>query len=938
MATQLAGPVYINGNGNGNGMDYANAEPDERFYAKLLALKEQVLAGSHPRFKLTPAQAAVLRAKSGPTATSPFSQRSAGPDHLSLSLGDAHRDSAPSSSQLTPGPNGLATSSFVESAHSVSSSPHLFPSSAPQHRLRLHAPPAVINPVLLEKSPILLQAEAEIKRQRELAAQRESQRQVDPGTHHQTDLAIKRHNLEKLLSQQVDNVKSEDVLPLDPGVAFAKAQEAVGLVSGFASPSPLAQSPSNESFDENSYYSSKANSWSTERSEPQRDQNDPDAMRASDDEDLYEPPPQVSAPSGPSPATISNSHSAVNPGLNELLSQQDWEPQWDDEDDEEGDYEPPAPYAFNGNTQVSSFILPQQNVLPTPHHVNHLSQSAAHARGHQGGPTIIENRIRSPVSIVVNHIQSPAAPQPSRISPLALGKAVQPGPPQFDGQFGYHSLSGTNGLQGEKMDEQNTSAGMERNPKKNTRRPSPGKKRAARMKRREEAAAEAAKKRKRAATPEARDRIHNKKGKRRAMSPFERSPEAYIKPEPISPPIQLGYPENQPSRRSSRNHHDAQEDIGLVSPRTARPGSAYRSSDYGPSPKGYRYAGQDFERIPVQPPAAYRQRDTQDLRRVASLHYARRPVSPVAGEYGAYAHAETRGFEPAPYEVVERPQWRQSAYPEAVPRPLSRYARPARTPSPPRFTEPYIRTHSPALMPPPPPRQIVVDQFGNRYVPEQPVEYRVVPQPSRVEVDPFYHRAGTREPTTRPIRVPDIYEDPYRGMPPPARSRAFTQLPDDGADPRSQRERAYSMRPQDDSPRAAPHRSYASYEAGAERRPPPPRFDEAPPAREYVPRAYSVRPDPPRHEVVPEYAARSGSVQPGGGYARRDMPPPPIPAVHLRESMAPGDGYRYPPPRDTSSLQQHRSRYADEQIRGEQLDEVTRSPYSDGRRVVTYEY
>jgi hypothetical protein len=443
MATQYAQQAYL----NGNGFNGAAAKPDELLYEKLLALKDQVLAGRHPRLKLTPAQVAVLRAR-GESAVTPSTQRNARPDHPSL--GDTYRNPQ--------------DSSLVDLAHVTSSSPHPLPTPNPQHRLRL-APSSVINPILLEKSPILLQAEEDLRRQREqLVAHRESQRQIDPESQRQNEYAIKRHNLEKILSQQVDTVRNDLGVPWN-GFDLEKVQRDVAPVSGFASPTPPAPSPSNVSFDENSYYSSKANSWSNEHSEPLDGQNDPDAMLVSDDEDLYEPPPQVSAPSGPSPATVPSQHLTLVPSLHEQSSQQEWEPQWDDDEDEEEDYEPPAPYAFNDNAQSSNFMpAPQQSSFSNPHYLSHLPRTTNNARSHHGGPTIIENRIRSPVSIVVNHIESPAAPQPSRISPLALGNAVQPGPPPFNGQ--RRPASG-------RRDEQNTTTGMERNGAKHSRRSSP---------------------------------------------------------------------------------------------------------------------------------------------------------------------------------------------------------------------------------------------------------------------------------------------------------------------------------------------------------------------------------------------------------------------------------------------------------------------------------
>jgi hypothetical protein len=712
--------VFLHGNGVASGTA-ESTDFQERFFEQAIQLYKDVIAGTHPRLRL-------------PTADS-----------------------------YQPTPASLAQPSQPVDFSSTAAS-----SSTPQHRLR-----PVLDPILLEKSPHLIKAEQELAQRRNgLKAKLQNyssgqRQQVDPVQKRQQEIAIQRSKLEKALGLQVQMLSGSDAMPLLVHIPLDQALHAVAPQSGLKTP-PAAQSPSSESFDENSYYSSKADSWSTEHTVPHGYQNDSDAMVVSDEEeeeeeDLYEPPPQVEAPSGPL-----HNHHATLPGIGEPQSQQDWEPEWDDdeEDDDGEDYEPPAPMPIDPPRQNTYIMPPQpiQNTFSAHHNLNHhvsAPQQSTHRPGrHPGGPTIIENRIRSPVSIVVNQIQSPAAPQPSRISPLAFGRMMPSAPPAFNGQRQPPS-----GLV-------NTSSSMA------SRRNSPtGGRHSIQMKKKQDKLAMREKKRKRNATPEERQTRKSKKGKRRAITPLERqprrhspmrSPEPYIKPEPVSPQPYYSH---------------------MGSPRMARPQSAYQS-DFEASPRAY---------VPRRAP----DRDTQDLRRVASLHYARRPISPAQAreyEYGGYVPTESRVFTPAPYEVVDR-RSRASAYPEGYP------------------PDPYARVHSPSLMaPPPPPRQIIMDQYGNKYYAEPVVEHRHV-----------YERAVTRAPIPR-------YDDSYQAMPPPPRIRSYTQMPEDVVE----RPRAYSVRPQESSQRDASR----DYHHVPQQRPPPPRFEEHPAPQ----RAYSVRPEPPRHQ------------------------------------------------------------------------------------------
>ncbi|KAF2429451.1 hypothetical protein EJ08DRAFT_650468 [Tothia fuscella] len=903
MATQLAGsPVYLNGNGIST-TESSDSNPQlEQFYAKIVQLHKDVVAGTHPRLKISTGKAAA------PTSTSanPFSSNSTTNSQQHLP-GDAHK-STEVPVKLTPAPNASTlSSSLVDVSQSVPSSK---PSNAatPQHNLRPNpAGPAVIDPVLLEKSPALIQAEQELAERRngiKAKLQNHQSRQADPVQQRQQEIAIQRSKYEKAIGLQVQMLKGSGALPLLPDIPLRQAQDIVPPVSGYKPPS-VAQSPSSESFDENSYYSSKANSWSTEHTEPcHGDGNDSDAMIVSDEEeeeeDLYEPPPQVDTISGPS----ATDHTSTMPALHDPATQHDWEPEWDDEEEEDGDdYEPPAPMTLD---QDYPRIPPPQQTASSHYDVHqHMQPPPLHAvqkYGRQGaGPTITENRIRSPMSVAVNQIQSPAAPQPSRISPLALGNMMPSAPPPFTDQ--RHAQNNPS--------VPNASSGAQAKPKQDRNGVRPN-----------------GKKRKRNATPE-RETRRSKKGKRRAITPMQqqqqprkimtpiRSPEPYIKPEPMSPPPDFGYADAAPSRRPSRIFREGPE-----SPRIARPRSAYQS-EYEQSPRAYRYADEDDRMAPPAPAFRRPERDTQDLRRVASLHYARRPVTPP--QYNAYAPVE-RVLEPAPYEVVDR-RPRASAYPEP---------------------DPYART----LMPPPPPRQIIMDQYGNKYYAEPVVEERVERRASVMPAPAIHGNKYYAEPV-----VEERVERRASAMPPPT-THGNKYYAEPVIEERVER-RASAMPP----PATHVNKYYAEpvVEERVERRasamPPPttrmyeraatrePQYDEyamPPPPRA---RAYTQMPEPvlaPARERAysrpPPPPARVASVQPGAGYARREMPPPPMSRSQMREPRD-GDEYYSPAqPQRAPVVGGGGRRYAEERHGGERVDERERgrTPYGDGRRIVTY--
>lgn len=242
-------------------------------------------------------------------------------------------------------------------------------------------------------------------------------------------------------------------------------------------------------------------------------------------------------------------------------------------------------------------------------------------------------------------------------------------------------------------------------------------------------------------------------------------------------------------------------------------------------------------------------RDDQDLRRVASVQYARRPYSPSNADL--YTGPSPRQSRAASHIYIERaleqPVYREASIrPSAAPRYISDH---------PQEMEYLHRPQSPENMSMAPPRRsIVVDQFGNKYY-AAPVETRASVAPSatrRMEVDPYFERAMTREPMLRGPARAELYEEgDIQRMPPPPRRYV------EASEPELMESRVYR--------REASHRplevEYRPHEVMERRQ--VAQYEELGPPREYLPgRAYSVRPEVIRREL-PEGYARHESVQPG---------------------------------------------------------------------------
>lgn len=363
--------------------------------------------------------------------------------------------------------------------------------------------------------------------------------------------------------------------------------------------------------------------------------------------------------------------------------------------------------------------------------------------------------------------------------------------------------------------------------------------------------------------PRKRRREEKRQEKRREQQANKRavrSPEPYIKEEPQSPPP---FAESQPSKR--RALQPLPNDVEVMSPR----------GDIRMQPVYYREYDEPSSPTVVHIPQRRPQPQEQDLRRVASLQYARRPYSPNGSGGDIYATPpEFRPVRAASHAYADRPEVPIFREPSSRASMAPRYVR--------------ERSRSPIYEPMPPPRRIVVDQYGNKYY-AAPLDAResAAPPSRRIEVDPYFERAVTREP---PMRVParsEIYEDEFgQRMPPPPPRRYMEAVEPELIETRSHRQREASRRPHEVE--------YRPQEIVGRR--PVPQYEEMGPPQYMPSRAYSVRPEVIRREI-PEGYVRHESIQPGSVRASAQPRYRELSIAHQdpaeRYAMAPPQGRRY---------------------------------------------
>ncbi|KAK4544516.1 hypothetical protein LTR36_004088 [Oleoguttula mirabilis] len=848
-----------------NGIRAPSPGEDRELYTQLLRLQDVVLAGKHPVFKLPQSTIEQLKAALSVPEI-------AGAANGTAFATNQHQSQPPYAkvnglpglhAPATPTTNG-ATSAYAARA-------------------------AGLDPIFLQKSDSLVRAEGQLKRQR---IERDLHAQVDQRKHSSRD---RDQGVEGPSRIDMDAVLNAALIFVPP-VSGLKPAKAASITS----------------FDENDYYSSQAPSeWSSDASPSKGSDKGTGAFTA----DFERLGAAAAAATQPSTSFAESSRYAQKrpmPGSSLTHVSKD-RPHSDDVynvEEEDDEYTPPDAATFDNFRGDGTALDTQQDTPPEddnsdyePGEITH--ESAMPSPRYQ---TARSFHLSPRVPVIRNHLTHIAAPQPNRVSPFATAKG-----PSIELELVNGRPEIVHKPQPQQRSVPMHSRASTASPSGNA--PGGSGKKARRTKKRK------------------RDHIHEqakpvKKGRRdrpapRAVSPVQQQP--HIKDEPVSPPPFTNVPEapiqGQPQYRP------APAQIDLVSP--GQPPQVQYVNEPPRSGLRHEYTQPASPAVVrIASPGGYRpvQRDTQDLRRVASLQYAQRPPSPSqrvyspAGPYraasAAYGEQRPPQLAPAP-ESEEAPRYRDM--------PVQSEVQYVRAPSPPRmqeYQEAYTRAQSPVVMAPPPPRRIIVDQFGNRFYAAEsapaPSRASVAPVDRMIEPQPMYERAPSRMSVAY---APPPQAAPYepvdaRMLPPPPLARRQEQ-PVEYVDANGYRiAREYSTRPaepmryaeaptspvyqqapryeQIPAPPPASERTSPVYQQTRryEQMPPPPP-PHAQPAREptspvyqQMPRAYSVRPEEPP-QATPVYM-RQASVAPVQ-YARQEMAPPPPPARAV--SVMPGSDY-----------------------------------------------
>lgn len=234
------------------------------------------------------------------------------------------------------------------------------------------------------------------------------------------ETALHRQRLEKQLRDQFEQKRydfrkrpapAEAKPDFDISALVAKALEVVKPVN--VSKEQSDKDDENDSFDENSFYSSRAPDSTPEQAEQSQSSQDQDVQEDMPskhaDTAITQPP---TGPRRPFSRTRVDPASASKHTANPFDKSQDPRAVEMEDEDEEGEYSPPEPEqipASNGNSSQA---------IPDPRSRQMRTYSDLDHNGKRPASPSEPNNMR----IVRNHITSPLAPQPSRVSPLALAK------------------------------------------------------------------------------------------------------------------------------------------------------------------------------------------------------------------------------------------------------------------------------------------------------------------------------------------------------------------------------------------------------------------------------------------------------------------------------------------------------------------------------------
>lgn len=810
---------------------------------KLVRLRDQVLSGAHPRIK--PAQ---------------LTAKPAAEERTSNEFGFAANYSMSPIIPTLNGINGVATSkgkkaqTEAQTKYTAQAVPGLGASSsglntASSSRPIMASSNAEFNPVLLEKSVDLKKAEMRLQRQRiersfqdELDKRRVGAKASLPSAELPVDM-----DLGDVLSKALTIVQPFTARPTDETAAN-------GSASG------------DDSFDDNTFYSSQHDTPEFLQAESREPNKSPEDVQMLDESD-YEPelddePISLvtaiqktsfnivnqlqagAAVQGPSTST------EISAGPSDQQQQQ------------------PSPYAYTpsepnfGFGQIVVPNIPGLHTAPTaptaqPLEIVSPQDSGAEASNSEEASSLDKRQASNKrhyneqsAPIMRGHNLSPLAPQPARVSPLAVTR--QPAALQME-QNGRRATP----PQVAALRKQGSGASSPDSSPQTSRSSDRRKK--------------GNKKNKQA----------GKKGKGKAV---DNAPSPIIKAEPRSPSPMIAAEFIRPAKRQRQGQRSqggsAYEEARFEQP--GRPGPSH-TTGYEPAERveERRFLGEpprlaEGALLRRENPPARHDAEYYDPQRPTAFQYVR-AASPGA-MYPAQRVLDDGEARPirqvsraVSRAVVERP------YYEAQPPPIHYYSNRddgmsvravgdrERSRSPVTYDRPM------SVMAPPkaPLRRIIVDEYGREYIePPRPVTIRrssVMPGSYLDDTEVVYERPM---PARAISRLPDAYEADEYGQPatfadPPYARRVVTQPELAGLDYRAYRERDYD-------PRAT-----ARPAAGEIVQP------EAGEPREYIGRAHSVRPgvEPLRYEVA-------------GGYDRR-LDNEPLREFARAASVRPLDAPRY---------------------------------------------
>ncbi|OJD26104.1 hypothetical protein ACJ73_02517 [Blastomyces percursus] len=796
-------------------------------YEKIVNLHDQIFAGNHPRLKVpqhvirkvTPRSVQTPQLPGlHPTPPEPPAAPQAKPHHpssnthpnaMALANGSAAATTTAAAAAIAPVPSEV-----------VAPSSHSGP-SGPSGPLTTQKPVSEIDPIFLTKSDDLIRAEIQLQRQR---VERTLRDQLE----------------QKKIEYRRKTCLQESKPDFDVSEVLREALQLVKPISTTDMNGANTNTAASDSFEDNSFYSSKApdspqvsdqnQQLSPVRPEPARPvevdevayEGHVDRQNVESDRDMMDVEMQESYNVADKRGPLSRSPENLtlrrpSPSRYSAREQPDMY--------DEPEYSPPGPDIPSGGRREEEGEYIQE---PESDINYRRSYGRPVDRGHD------TRRITPPghdIRIARNHITSPAAPQPSRVSPLAVTKV--PSLPQSRQQRHPRPTDKIATAQG-------------------SRRTSP------------KVAPQSIHSRKRRRVQENKDRPRVANEGRVADSPDQ----PYIKPEPISPVPFSDLPLASSSRQRPHQERAAYVDISpRYSPVENRRENGQRRVYGEHADRGYDIGHPIDLSIPRSASrVAYRKpaRDDQNLRRVASLQNARQP------EYlHDYLESPTdyqpRLVRATSYAVTDRPAQPERAkyYEEPAQQYSRRYITGDVSPPPPsRFRELYPEMEPEPRVMAPPQRRVVVDADGNRYIEQiaTPVpRLQPISTPSARFSRMELYNEGPPRMATCSVRAASVMEDPYRDrryaqdMPPPSVTYRRAPAPDY---PREVvRERPAYAREIDE-------RGLVDYA-------PPPRhatyFEEPSLPREDVVRMSSVRPPPSRYEEpARQPLQRMQSVRPSG--------------------------------------------------------------------------